>query len=160
LAISILKQVGIEHDSNKTSSSENAGMFNDIVDVLIQIQNDLFVVGSDLADPGFGDGSKAKSKTPRVDEKMASALEPIIDRFESEVGPITFFILPGGSVGSSVLHQSRSIARRAEASVVALSKSEKINPAVIIYLNRLSDFLFMAARLANKRAGVPDTAWH
>jgi cob(I)alamin adenosyltransferase len=95
-----------------------------------------------------------------VDEKMASSLEPIIDRFESEVGPITFFILPGGSVGSSVLHQSRSIARRAEGSVVALSKSEKINPAVIIYLNRLSDFLFMAARLTNKRAGVPDTAWH
>jgi cob(I)alamin adenosyltransferase len=130
--------------------------FSDLVDVLLQVQNDLFVVGSDLADPSF---PKA-SKTPRTDEKMASALEPVIDRLESELEPITFFILPGGSTEASLLHQARGVARRAETAVVLLSKSQIVNPAIPVYLNRLSDLTFVAARLANKRLGVPDVAWH
>jgi len=129
--------------------------FSDLVDVLVQVQNDLFVVGSDLADPSF---PKAGS-TPRTDEKMASALEPVIDRFQSELEPITFFILPGGSVEASLLHQARGVARRAETAVVSLSKSQTVNPAIVVYLNRLSDLIFVAARLANKRLGVPDIAW-
>jgi cob(I)alamin adenosyltransferase len=129
--------------------------FSDLVDVLVQVQNDLFVVGSDLADPSF---PKA-GKTPRTDEKMASALEPVIDRFESELDPITFFILPGGSTEASLLHQARGVARRAETAVVLLSKSQTVNPAIVVYLNRLSDLIFVAARLANKRLGAPDVAW-
>jgi cob(I)alamin adenosyltransferase len=129
--------------------------FSDLVDVLVQVQNDLFVVGSDLADPAY---PKA-GKTPRTSEKMASALEPIIDRFESELEPITFFILPGGSVEASLLHQARGVARRAETHVVSLLKTGTVNPAIVVYLNRLSDMLFVSARLANKRLGVPDVAW-
>ncbi|HEY3094197.1 MAG TPA: cob(I)yrinic acid a,c-diamide adenosyltransferase [Nitrososphaera sp.] len=129
--------------------------FADLVDVLVQVQNDLFVVGSDLAAPSF----PAAGKTPRTDEKMASALEPIIDMFESELEPITFFILPGGSVESSLLHQARGVARRTETAVVSLSKSQTVNPAIVVYLNRLSDLIFVAARLANKRLGAPDVAW-
>lgn len=129
--------------------------FSDVVDVLIQVQNDLFVVGSDLADPTY---PKA-SKTPRTSEKMASALEPIIDGFESELEPIAFFILPGGSIEASLLHQTRGVARRAETAVVSLSKNEPVNPAIVIYLNRLSDMLFVSARLANKRLGIRDVAW-
>ncbi|UVS70513.1 cob(I)yrinic acid a,c-diamide adenosyltransferase [Nitrososphaera viennensis] len=131
-------------------------MFSDLADVLTQVQNDLFIVGSDLADPDY---PKSQYNTPRTDEKMASALEPVIDRFESELEPITFFILPGGSAEASMLHVCRGVARRAETAAVALSKAESINPAVVVYLNRLADLLFVAARLANKRQGVPDVAW-
>jgi cob(I)alamin adenosyltransferase len=129
--------------------------FSDLVNVLVQVQNDLFVVGSDLADPSFPEAAK----TPRTGEKMASALEPVIDRFESELEPITFFILPSGSVEASLLHNARSVARRAETAVVSLSKDQTINPAIVVYLNRLSDMLFVAARVANKRLGAPDVAW-
>jgi len=129
--------------------------FSDLVEVLLQAQNDLFVVGSDLADPSF----PKPGNTPRTDEKMASLLEPIIDRFESELEPITFFILPGGSMEASMLHKARAVARRAEVAVVSLSKVQTINPAIMLYLNRLSDLIFVAARLANKRLGVPDIAW-
>jgi cob(I)alamin adenosyltransferase len=130
--------------------------FSDIADVLTKVQNDLFVVGSDLADPDF---PKSKYSTPRAKEGMASALEPIIDGFESELVPITFFILPGGSTEASLLHLCRGIARRAETAVVALSQKEQVNPAIIVYLNRLADLLFVTARLANKRLGIRDVAW-
>jgi cob(I)alamin adenosyltransferase len=138
--------------------SKNQKLFSDLISVLVQIQNDLFIVGSDLADPNYS--SESEHKTPRVNEKMASALEPVIDKFENELAPITYFILPGGSVEASFLHLSRSVARRAETAVVELAKSQTINPAIIIYLNRLSDLLFVAARLVNKRMNVKDIAWH
>ena len=131
------------------------GQFSDLIEVLVSIQNDLFTVGSDLADPTF---PKARNNA-RTDEKMASVLEPIIDRFESELEPITFFILPGGSIEASLLHQARGVARRAETAVVSLSKKQPVNPAVVVYLNRLSDLIFVAARLVNKRLGVSDVAW-
>lgn len=133
-------------------------MMADIAGVLTQVQNDLFVVGSDLADPGHPEGGGQRS-TPRADEGMAAALEQAIDRFEQELPPITFFILPGGSAEASLLHLCRGIARRAETAAVALSKTEAINPAVIVYLNRLADLLFVAARLANRRLRVGDVAW-
>ena len=122
---------------------------------MVQVQNDLFVVGSDLADPSF----PKEGKTRRTDEKMASALEPIIDGFESELEPITFFILPGGSIEASLLHHARGVARRAETAIVSLSKNQIINPAILVYLNRLSDLIFVAARVTNKRLDVADVAW-
>ena len=136
---------------------KNNNLFSDLIDLLIKIQNDLFAIGSDLADPTYP--MENKYKIPRTDEKMVLYLESEIDKFEKEVVPITFFILPGGSVESSILHVSRSIARRTETAVTALSKSQTINPAILIYLNRLSDLLFVAARLVNKRVGVEDIAW-
>lgn len=139
------------------SSLQGKGALADIAGVLTQVQNDLFVVGSDLADPGYPDGGQPG--TPRANAAMASALEEIIDRFEQELPPITFFILPGGTAEASVLHLCRGIARRAETAAVALSKTEATNPAVIVYLNRLADLLFVAARLANRRQGAGDVAW-
>ncbi|HET7285358.1 MAG TPA: cob(I)yrinic acid a,c-diamide adenosyltransferase [Nitrososphaeraceae archaeon] len=136
---------------------KNNNLFSDLIDLLIKIQNDLFAIGSDLADPTYP--IENKYKIPRTDEKMVLYLESEIDKFDKEVVPITFFILPGGSVESSILHVSRSIARRTETAVTALSKSQTINPAILIYLNRLSDLLFVAARLVNKRIGVEDVAW-
>ena len=138
--------------------SKDKDRFADLIDVLIQVQNDLFIVGSDLADPNYPRGSEYK--TPRVKEEMASRLEPIIDKFESELEQITYFILPGGSIESSFLHLSRSIARRAETAIVVLAKNQTLNPSIIIYLNRLSDLLFVSARIVNKRSNVKDVAWH
>jgi cob(I)alamin adenosyltransferase len=131
--------------------------FSDLVEVLVKVQNDLFVLGSDLADP---DSQKRGNKTPRVDKKMSGDLETVIDRFEGELDPITFFILPGGATESSLLHQCRAIARRTETSAVSLSRADDTNPEILVYLNRLSDLLFVSARLVNKRLGVPDVAWH
>ena len=136
---------------------KNNNLFSDLIDLLIKIQNDLFAIGSDLADPTYP--MENKYKIPRTDEKMVLYLESEIDKFDKEVVPITFFILPGGSIESSILHVSRSIARRTETAVTALSKNQTINPAILIYLNRLSDLLFVAARLVNKRVGVEDIAW-
>ena len=128
----------------------------DVADTLERVQNDLFVLGSDLADPSW---PPANDKTPRTSEKMASVLEPIIDRIELELESITFFILPGGSIEASLLHLSRGVARRAERAVISLSKNQPINPAIVVYLNRLSDLLFVTARLANKRLGMQDIPW-
>ena len=136
---------------------KNRNIFSDLVDILILIQNELFIVGSDLADPNYS--LENKYETPRVHEKMALHLESIIDTFEKELKPITFFILPGGSIEASSLHVTRSIARRTETAVAMLSKDQTINPAILIYLNRLSDFMFIAARLLNKRLGIEDVAW-
>ncbi|MFL6368321.1 MAG: cob(I)yrinic acid a,c-diamide adenosyltransferase [Nitrososphaeraceae archaeon] len=136
---------------------KNRDTFSDLIDLLVKVQNDLFIIGSDLADPAYL--LENEGDTPRAEENMASHLERVIDKFETELLPINFFILPGGSIESSLLHISRSIARRAETTVTALSKSQTINPAIITYLNRLSDMLFVAARLINKRMGVEDVPW-
>jgi cob(I)alamin adenosyltransferase len=136
---------------------KNRDIFVDLIDLLVKVQNDLFIIGSDLADPR--PFLENKDHTPRAMENMASYLECIIDKFESELSPIKFFILPGGSIESSLIHISRSITRRAETTVTVLSKSQIINPAILIYLNRLSDLLFVAARLVNKRVGMEDVPW-
>ena len=138
-------------------TKKNRYMFLDLIDLLVKVQNDLFIIGSDLADPTTF--LEDKDHTPRAMANMASYLERIIDKFESELSPIKFFILPGGSIESSLIHISRSITRRAETTVTALSKSQTINPAILIYLNRLSDVLFVAARLVNKRVGTEDVPW-
>lgn len=137
---------------------KNNNLFSDIIDVLVQIQNDLFIVGSDLADPKYPAKSE-EHNTPRIEEKMISSIEFAIDKFETQLSPINFFIMPGGSIESSSLHISRSVTRRAEIAIIALSKNETINLAILIYLNRLSDLLFVCARLVNKRLGIEDIAW-
>jgi cob(I)alamin adenosyltransferase len=136
-------------------------LFRDIVNLLTRVQNDLFIIGSDLADPRSLSETQTQNqlKTPRVTKNMISHLEVTIDKFEMQLTPIAFFILPGGSIESSSLHISRSIARRAEIATIALSKSETINLNIIVYLNRLSDLLFVCGRLVNKGLGVEDIAW-
>ena len=136
-------------------------LFRDIINFLTRVQNDLFIIGSDLADPRSLSEAQTQNqhKTPRVTKNMISHLEVTIDKFEMQLTPIAFFILPGGSIESSSLHISRSIARRVEIATIALSKSETINLNIIVYLNRLSDLLFVCGRLVNKGLEVEDLAW-
>ena len=122
-------------------------------EILVRIQNELFIVGSDLANPNMSDTKI------RTTENMTLSLENDIDTFESELSELTNFILPGGTLMSSILHLSRTIARRAETHVIALSQKEEINRIVIVYLNRLSDLLFVLARVLNKRKNIDDIVW-
>jgi cob(I)alamin adenosyltransferase len=138
-------------------SSQHATSFSDFFNILLTIQSDLFILGADLADDS--PSSENRYGSPRVNKEMITLVERTIDTLEQELAPISFFILPGGSLVSGHLHLSRSIARRSEISVIALSKAESINPLAINYLNRLSDLLFVMARTANKRLGIPDSAW-
>lgn len=127
---------------------------DDIKDILTQIQNELFVAGADLSNP---DMSSTKN---RITAKMVQYLEQKIDQFESELAPITKFILPGGHAVSSQVHLARAVARRAETLVVLLSEKENVNVECKKYLNRLSDLLFVIARLINKRNGAQDVFWN
>ena len=122
-------------------------------EILVRIQNELFIVGSDLANPNMSDTKI------RTSENMILSLENDIDTFESELSELTNFILPGGTLMSSILHLSRTIARRAETNVIALSQKEEINKIASVYLNRLSDLLFVLARVLNKRKNIDDIVW-
>ena len=126
---------------------------SDINELLIQIQNHLFVVGSDLANPNLNDNSIC------VKTDMVTFLENQIDRLESELEPITYFILPGGDEIASRIHLARSICRRAEVNITELSELEQTNKICQIYMNRLSDLLFVIARSVNKRKKIRDIAW-
>lgn len=130
-------------------------LFQDVINLLNLIQNDLFIIGSDLADPNL------KSNTGRVKKEMIENLENNIDRYEKDLDPIRYFILPGGSLESAYIHIARTIVRRAETSVSKLitNKNQTINKLILIYLNRLSDLFFVLARLINKRLRISDIAW-
>ncbi len=125
----------------------------DIKSVLTRVQSELFELGADLSNPDLGDGAG------RITGGMVEKLESDIDAFEGELEPLTNFILPGGARLAAMMHLSRTVARRAEANTVKLQQVEKINPRCTQYLNRLSDLLFVLARVANKRGGMPDTVW-
>ena len=125
----------------------------DVSQLLNQIQNDLFLLGSDLSNQNLNDLKN------RVTLEMIEKLEESIDTFESELPPITNFILPGGNIAASQIHQVRTIVRRAETLVVKLSDKDEINSNCIKYLNRLSDLMFVMGRLINKRNGVEDIIW-
>ena len=90
---------------------------------------------------------------------MTLFIEKSIDTYELDLDPLKYFILPGGSIESSLLHVCRTIVRRTETTCVALAKSQVINNEILVYLNRLSDLLFVLARLANKRQNIQDIAW-
>jgi cob(I)alamin adenosyltransferase len=147
LSISLLSK----HNTHLSSTSSPS--FSDIIDTLSRIQNELFVIGSDLADPDLSKSSV------RVQSDMVTVLENDIDKYEKELSPITYFILPGGSIESSNLHIARSIARRAETNVAKLFLEDMINNLVLVYLNRLSDLLFVLSRTINKRLQISDIAW-
>ncbi len=126
---------------------------NNISEILIQIQNELFLVGSDLSNPNLNDMKN------RVSLEMVTQLENNIDKFESDLEPLTNFILPGGDPVAAQLHHVRTIVRRAETQVVLLSEKDEINSNCIKYLNRLSDLLFVVCRLINKQKGREDILW-
>lgn len=119
-----------------------------------RIQDDLFVLGADLADP-----RPPEPKQMRVDPARASALEKWIDSMEAGLTPLHNFILPGGSPAGAALHLARTVARRAERAVVALAKTHPACANAVVYLNRLADALFVAARHANRISGVAEIPW-
>jgi cob(I)alamin adenosyltransferase len=126
-------------------------------DVLLHIQKDLFALGAQLADPSAQiGGRKAKAAvTPRHVE----FLETVIDARETLMPPLRTFLLPGGSPLGALFHLARTVCRRAERTVVALSRRETVDPLVLAYLNRLSDLLFVLARHENLRNGRAEEPW-
>ncbi len=127
----------------------------DIDGILEAIQNELFQLGADLATPQ----SVEKRKVKRMEPKDVQGLEKIIDDLQGRLKPLRSFILPGGSPVAARIHFARTICRRAERAVVRLSRNEDIGDTILIYLNRLSDLLFVLARYANARAGISEVRW-
>jgi cob(I)alamin adenosyltransferase len=122
---------------------------------LVDVQNDLFCLGADLATP-----MEAKSAwIVRLEMAAVTRLEQVIDQIEAELPPLKNFILPGGAPAAAVLHVARTVCRRAERIAVQLNDEQEINPTVLIYLNRLSDLLFVLARWVNIRLGQSETEW-
>ena len=119
---------------------------------LLRIQNDLFDLGADVATPGEFEGAL------RIVESQVERLEAEIDSMNAELAPLTSFILPSGPPAVSALHLARAITRRAERAAVALNEREPLNPQLLAYLNRLSDFLFVAARFVASTQGG-DVLW-
>ena len=129
----------------------------DVSDQLRWVQRKLFVVGADLSADRT---SRRRSESlPSIGADDTRRLEVMIDAFQKELPRLVNFILPGGSALSADLHLARSVCRRAERRVVALAKQEDVNPELVPFLNRLSTYLFNAARFANKTANVKDDVW-
>ena len=128
--------------------------------LLRTIQNDLFDLGADLCVPERPKSVRvARARPPlRITEGHVRPLEQAIDRFNAALDPLTSFVLPGGTTASAWLHLARTVCRRAERRVVALGRKETLNPQSVIYLNRLSDLLFVMARRANE-GGRADVLW-
>ena len=126
--------------------------------MLARIQNDLFDLGADLATPLPKKGSADNEYALRMVAEQAIRLEAELDMLNADLAPLTSFVLPGGNPPAAYLHQARTVCRRAERICVALSHKQAINPHALTYLNRLSDFLFVAARWCNNQ-GKADVIW-
>jgi cob(I)alamin adenosyltransferase len=123
------------------------------------IQNDLFDVGAVVSNARPARTGRRGAQASRLDGSRTRRLEGLIDEYDSRVPPIRTFVLPSGSAAASQLHLARAVCRRAERSVVALSRTETVNPNAVAYLNRLSDLLFVLARYANKAARRRELLW-
>ena len=121
--------------------------------VLERVQNELFDLGADLSVPLRVDGRL------RVEQAMVDGLEADCDRFNAELPELRSFVLPGGSTAAATLHVARTVCRRAEREVIHAAQTEELGPLVAVYLNRLSDLLFILARAANALAGRDEPLW-
>jgi cob(I)alamin adenosyltransferase len=133
------------------------GLPDDVADLLRRVQNVLFDVGAVLAVPVGTTRGKGKSRL-RIGETQVAALEEACDRYSEPLEPLTSFVLSGGTAPAAALHLARTTCRRAERCAVALAEHEEVNPAALAYLNRLSDLLFILARVAND-GGRGDVLW-
>lgn len=120
------------------------------------VQEELFTIGADLATPH---DARARSALPEVDPAWVERLERALDAWEAELPPLSTFVLPTGTRTAAGLHLARCVCRRAERRVVTLAAEVEVAPVTLAYLNRLSDLLFVAARVANHRARRPETPW-
>ena len=127
-------------------------------EVLIPVQRDLFAIGALLATPDR-DRMREQLAKAQLDEARVAQLEQAIDDGDRELDPLRAFILPGGTPKAAALHVARTVCRRAERRVVALAREVEVPSLVVMYLNRLSDLLFVLARVANRRAGADEATW-
>ena len=133
-----------------------SGIEPELAALLRGIQNDLFHLGSDLC---VTEEDKASRPVPRIEPRHVDALEGVIDRLSADLPPLENFVLPGGTAGAAHLHVARAVCRRAERLAVTLSRSERVGEQVVVYLNRLSDLLFVMARWENRKKETPDVLW-
>lgn len=137
----------------KAMTELDATTFKDLLEDLETIQNELFDGGGDLS-------NVMKERHYKLTEEPIDVLEQRIDKLMEEAPPLERFILPGGTPAAASLHIARTVTRRAERQTVTLMKAEEdVSPVVVRYLNRLSDYLFVAARIANSRVNVPDNEY-
>lgn len=128
----------------------------DLDAAMARVQNDLFDLGADLATPETDE--PLPYEPLRITDEQVKKLEAEIDRFNADLKPLRSFVLPGGTAAAAHLHLSRTVARRAERLMVVLAEREKVNPAALRYMNRLSDLFFVAARWVNDK-GAGDVLW-
>lgn len=128
--------------------------YQPIDELLSHVQNQLFDLGAELASP-----TAAAKGTELLATAAIVALEQAIDRWEAQLPPLKQFVLPGGTEAAARLHVARCVCRRSERALVTLMRSESVRPEVVVYLNRLSDLLFVLARAANHLVGAPDVPW-
>ncbi len=128
----------------------------DIAEWLKEVQSDLFTLGAELA---CAPDKQQKLTLPHIEARRIEWLEQTIDHIEARLSPLKNFILPGGSLGSSALHHARTVVRRAERRALHLNRQAPVRTEVLVYLNRLSDFLFVLARYENSLEKTPDIPW-
>lgn len=146
----------LDEASSTLGLARSLGLHSRTDEVVQTIQRDLFTLGAEVAS---GQGPSGKVKMPRIDAQDVARLEEEIDEAEDGLEPLRAFILPGGTSGASTLHVARTVVRRAERRLVALSAEDAVRGAIIEYVNRLSDLLFVLARRENYLSDRPDLPW-
>lgn len=149
---------GTVDETNATVGLARLHAKGSLDDALSRIQNDLFDLGADLCRPEMEKDADADYPPLRVSEAQVDRLEAEIDLLNGDLQPLRSFILPGGTALAAQLHLCRTVSRRAERLCVELSRDEGVNPAAVKYLNRLSDWFFVASRVANN-GGADDVLW-
>jgi cob(I)alamin adenosyltransferase len=144
-------------ETNAALGAVRALAENTLERLLFSIQKDLFAIGAQLADPTHK--VAAKRKKAAVAAAHVRRLERAIDAREAKLPPLRSFVMPGGAPAAALLHQARTVCRRAERSVVTLTRETDVDPRIIVYLNRLSDLLFVLARFENHRSGIGEDRW-
>lgn len=140
------------------SSFPKENSLKEVQNQLITIQHALFDVGAALATPRSSSNINKLKKT-RFDREETDILEKWIDEMEQQLPKLTHFILPGGHPAGAMLHAARSLCRRAERTIIAMHQAGEVSDSVLIYLNRLSDYLFVASRYINHILHIPETRW-
>jgi cob(I)alamin adenosyltransferase len=150
-----IEAYGTVDETNACVGVARLSTTGDLDQMLARVQNDLFDLGADLCVPE--DGSEIALKALRISDPQVERLEREIDQMNEKLQPLRSFVLPGGSPAAANLHVARTVCRRAERLIVKLAMSETVSSAAVKYANRLSDFLFVAARFANSNTG--DVLW-
>ncbi len=158
-ASALMQAIGDVDEANSAIGVAVVALGDDpLAAALERIQNDLFDLGADLATPAIDDGFAPSEMVLRIVPAQVERLEREIDAMNAHLAPLRSFILPGGSPQAAALHLARAISRRAERSAVAATHDMPLNPAALAYVNRLSDFLFVASRAVNQN-GAGDVLW-